>query len=259
MCYLINSFLTFFSEYLYTLDFIFIFIMVKVDEAFELRYKKDGNNFEVLIDFDKLNEFKLKSNEISVYDVLADSKIFKDQKKGDLASPVILKDVFKTDNEEIILKEILLKGEPQIPTAYLNKLRAEKKIQVVNYIVENSVNPQTKSKFTFGLIESEVSKIKFNFEPFRDFNAQAEDVLKLLKKKMPISMEKIILVIEIPGVSCGNFYGPFRKYGKILRENYNDVGNLVMDMEMMESRLDDVANFIKLNSNAEGSYFIKKE
>jgi len=232
--------------------------MVKVDKAFELRYKKNGNNFEVLIDFDKLNQWKKDQKKYSIYDVLADTKIFKDQKKGDIASLNDLKQIFNTDNEEIILKEILLKGEPQIPTEYLNKLRQEKKKQVINYIVENSVNPQTKSKFTYSSIESLVLKVKFNFDPFKDFGTQAEEVLKILKKQIPITMEKIILIIEIPGMYCGNFYGSFRKYGKVLKETFTENGDLKMEMEIMESRLNDISNFIKQKSNTEGSYYVKK-
>lgn len=233
--------------------------MVNVDEAFEMRYKKDGNQFEVLVDFDKLNEFKKKPEEISVYDVVADTKIFKDQKRGELASENILELTFRTTNEETILKEILMKGECQIPTAYLNKLRLEKREQIINYVVENAMNPQTKSRYTPTMIASEVDKVKYNYDPNKDFNLQAEEVIKLLKKVMPISMEKIRLQIEIPGQFCGNFYGPFRKFGKIIKEDYNNVGSLVILMELMESRLDDVANFIKNNSNGEGAYFVVKE
>lgn len=50
-----------------------------------------------------------KSDEISVYDVLADTKIFKDQKKGDIASENILNKIFPGKSEEEILKEILSK------------------------------------------------------------------------------------------------------------------------------------------------------
>jgi hypothetical protein len=64
--------------------FFYNFVMVKVDEAFEVRYKKGGEQFEVLVDFDKLKEFEKSPDTVSVYDVLADVKIFRDQKKGRL-------------------------------------------------------------------------------------------------------------------------------------------------------------------------------
>jgi len=230
--------------------------MVKVDEAFEVRYKFAGEKFEVLVDFDKLNEFKKKPEEISVYDVLADSKIFKDQKKGDIVADSDLRKAFGDKSEKEILKQILIKGECQIPTAFLNKLREEKKKQVINYIVENSVNPTTKARYTPTMVESEINKLKFNFDPNLDFSHQAEEVLKMLKKVMPISMEKVIIEMEIPGMHCGNFYGSFRKFGKIMKEYFDNDGNLRMHIEVMESKIDDVCNFIKNNSNGEGAYSV---
>lgn len=232
--------------------------MVNVDDAFQVRYKFGGENFEVLVDFDKLNEFKKKPEEVSVYDVLADTKIFKDQKKGEQASDNDLNKIFDGNTKEEILKIILIKGDCQIPTAYLNKLRSEKKVQVVNYIAENSLNPTTKGPYTTSMIESEVNKLKFNFDPNRDFTNQAEDVLKLLKSKIPISMEIVVMEIEIPGEFCGNFYGPFRKFGKITKEYFDEQGSLRLHIEIMESRIDEVSNFIKKNSNSTGAYHVSK-
>lgn len=232
--------------------------MVNVDDAFEVKYKKGGENFEVLVDFDKLNEFKKKPDEISVYDVLADTKIFRDQRKGDIASPANLNKIFGTDNEEKVIKEILLKGECQIPTAFLNKLREEKKMQVINYIAENAINPTTKSKYSNTMIGTEVDKLKINFKPDIDYLHQAKEVLDNLKKVMPITISKVVVTIKVGGQYCGNFYGPFRKYGKITKEFYDTEGNLHMHIEINESIVDDVINYIKKNSNNEAEYNVEK-
>ncbi len=233
--------------------------MVNVDKAFELRYEKNKEKLEVLVDFDKLNEFKKNPEEISVYDVLADSKIFKDQKKGEIASANFIEKFFPNLSEELVLKEVLLNGECQIPTSYLNKLREEKKIQVINYIAQNSMNPSMRSKYTKTMIETEVNKLKYNFDPTKDFIFQAEEVLKLLKKVMPISLNKIILNISIPAEFSSFFYGPFRKHGKIIKEYFNKESNLILHMEISESELDTVENFIKQNSKGEASYYIMKK
>lgn len=235
-----------------------ILFMVNIDDAFEVRYKKNGNQFEVLVDFDKLNEYKKKPLEVSVYDVLADSTVFKDQKKGDVASESWLKESFKGLSEEEIFQEILLKGECQVPTAYVNKLREEKKIQVVNYITENSINPTTKGKYTSSMIESEINKLKFNFEPHQSFEHQAEEVLKKLKRVMAISVDKIVLDIEIPPKYLGAFYGPFRKFGKVNKEYYDRDGNLKLHLEITESVQDKVIEYIKHHTNNEASYHISK-
>ncbi len=228
--------------------------MVNVNESFEVRYKYAGENFQVLVDFEKLNEFKKNPDKVQINEVLADLKIFKNQKKGEIASENLLNEIFKNKNKEEIIKEILLKGECQIPTSYLNKLREEKKKQVINYIAENAINPQTKSKYTFSMIESEVNKLKFNFDPNKDFIIQSEEIIKLLKKRMPISLDKIILKIKIPGEYCGAFYGPFRKYGKIIKEYFDEESNLHIHIEIMESIQDTVINYIKNNSNNSAEY-----
>lgn len=230
--------------------------MVNVDEAFELRYWKGKEEFQVLVDFDELQKFRKKPEEISVYDVLADTKIYRDQKKGDIASENLLKTAFEGKEEEAILKEMLLEGECQIPTSYLNKLREEKKEQTINYITSNSINPGTKSRYTRVMIETEVNRLNYNFNAQKDHISQAEEVLKLLKKKMPIRMDKTYIEISIPGQYCGAFYGPFRKYGKISKEFYDQAGNLRMHMEVTSGVLEDVISFIKKNTNNEASYHV---
>lgn len=233
--------------------------MVEVNDAFEVRYKYSGENFEVLVDFDKLNEFKKNPKSIDVYDVLADTKIFKNEKRGEVASENVLKKVFNGKSDEEILKEILLKGDCQVPIDYMNKLREKKKKQVINYIAENALNPQTKGKYTFLMIESEVNKLKYNFNSTTDFIVQAEDVLKLLKKRIPIRLDKIILEVKIPGQYCGAFYGKFRKFGIVKKEYFDSEGNLRLHFEIMESILDTVADYINKNSNSTAEYYVLKD
>lgn len=237
--------------------------MVSVDDAFQVNYKKAGQNFEVLVDFDKLIQFKKEQkkgeNNTQVFDVLADDKVFKDQKKGELASENELEKHFETTNQQQILTQILLNGECQIPTAYKNKLREEKKKQVINYIAENASNPQTKTKYARNLIESEIEKIRYNYDPIQDSIIQANEVLKMLKKVMPIGITKSKIQMRIPGMHCGNFYGKFRKYGKITNEKFDDAGNLCLEMEVNDALIEDVIEYIKQNSNNEGEYVVLSE
>lgn len=232
--------------------------MVNVDKAFELRYKTKGEQFEVLVDFDMLMKYKKNNSDISVYDVLADTKIFKDQMKGEIASTTLLEQVFPNKSEEEILSLFLLEGECQIPTSFLNKLRDEKKNQVVNYIVENAINPVSKSKYTSSLISSTIDKLKYNFDPHKDHIFQAEEIIKQLKKEMPISMNKVIMQVCIPGQYVGAFYGNFRKFGRITKEYYSEDGSLHLHIEISENQIDTVGTYVKNHSNSEGEYHISK-
>lgn len=239
--------------------------MVKVDEAFEVKYKKAKANFEVLVDFDKLNEFKKNQekeetkNKTSVFDVLADDKVFKDQKKGELASENELEAHFNTNNQEQILKTILIEGECQIPTAYKNKLRDQIKRQIITYISENATNPQTRGKYANTMIESEIEKIRFNYEINKDYLPQANEMLKLLKKVMPIAITKSKIQMRIPGMHCGNFYGQFRQLGKTINEKFDEHGNLCLEMEVSDSVIDRVIDEIKRKSNNEAEYVVLNE
>ena len=228
--------------------------MANIDESFEVRYKKAKEMFQVLVDFERLEDFKKRPEEINVYDVLSDTKIFKDQKRGELASQNTLNEIFNNLSEEEILKEILIKGECQIPTSYLNKKREEKKRQVISYICENAINPASKMKYTPTMLESEVNKIKYNFNPNTGFEKQAEEMIKLLKKIIPISVDKVLMKIEVPAQYAGAFYGPFRQFGKIEKEYYDNSGNLRIHLEITQSQTDKVINYIKQKSNNEASY-----
>ncbi|MCA9486550.1 ribosome assembly factor SBDS [Candidatus Woesearchaeota archaeon] len=229
--------------------------MVSVDKAFEVRYKKAGEQFEVLVDFDVLERFRKKPETVDLSDVLADDKIFADQKKGEMASEISLKKSFGDMSQENILKEILLKGECQIPTAFLNKLREEKREQIVAYIVANALNPQTKGKYTPSMISSEFEKVSYNVNPLQDMIVQAEAVLKLLQKRMPISMNRVTMKLVIPGEFCGAFYGSFRKLGQITKEYFDESGALHLHMSLAENQIDSVASFVKNNTNGEGEYY----
>ena len=233
--------------------------MVKVDDAFEVRYKFAGENFEVLVDFDKLQEFKKEGSEVEVSEVLADDKIFKDQKKGEVASDQALKKAFGEKSELDILRDILIRGECQIPTAYLNKLREEKRVQIINYIAEQAFNPQTKTKYTPSMIESSFEKIKYSIDPLKDHIFQAQEVLKDLKKEMPISIQRVLMLIKVSGEHCGNFYGPFRKLGQVKKEYFDDSGNMHIHFEISEVDIDKVAQYIKENTNETGEYHIQSD
>lgn len=232
--------------------------MVKVNEAFEIKYKKKGKEVQLLIDFDKLQEFRKNPEKIPIEDVVADDKIYTEQSRGEIASEQTLKTIFETIDENTILHEILINGDCQIPTAYLNKLREEKKRQVINYVVENAFNPQTNTKFTYSMIESIIESLHCNFDPLKDSTLQAETILKDIKKKVPISMNRITMILKIPGMYCGKFYGPFRNYGTIQKEYFDEKGNLHLHLEIPEGKIDDVATFIKTNSNGEGEYYIQQ-
>lgn len=232
--------------------------MVNVNESFEVRYKAGKEEFQVLVDFKKLQEFKKNPTQVSVYDVLTDMKVFSNQKKGELASTNRLKAIFDKKSDEEMYKEILTKGECQIPTSYTNGLREEKKKQVINYIVENAINPQMKTRFTPSMIETQVNKIKYSYNPELGHEKQAEEVINHLKKVMPITIEITILEINVPAKFAKALAPKLRAYGHITKEYYDNEGNLRVHLEVIGAGLDKVIIFLKKSTNGEAAYHTQK-
>ena len=225
----------------------------KKEESFQVTYIKKSNHLEILVDFEKYKEFK-KDQVISIWEVLISEDIFIDQRKGQVFPEKELETLFDTNNKEEILKEIVLNGKCQIPIEYTNKLRENKKKQIVNYISSNSINPQTKMKYTNEMIENEISKLSVSINPNENFIHQAEKILKKLEEKIPISLKTTILDIKIPRKYIGIFQSKIRSFGKIKKEFYENDGSLKIHLEFLEGRIEEVITFIKNSSKNECEY-----
>ena len=95
-----------------------------IDKAVIARLKKDGKEFEIFVDCEMALKFK-ETGEFE--DVLVSDKVYKDNKKGLVASEEDVKRAFRTDNIVEIAKTIIKNGEVQLTTEYRNKLRDKKR------------------------------------------------------------------------------------------------------------------------------------
>jgi ribosome maturation protein SDO1 len=224
------------------------------NENFIVKYKKEGVVFEILVDFENLEKFKEEKEEIDVYDVVFDTDIYFDIKKAKRADKESIEKAFENIEEKEILSEILKKGDCQIPTQFKNKRREEIKNQIIQYIVDSCINPQTNSKFTNSTILDQIEKISFSINTNMDHIHQAEEVIKKLTSIMPIKISMKNILMTIPSKYSNKFLGEFRKYGKITKELWDNHGDLKLHMEINENNLDRTIEFIKRNSNGEAEY-----
>ena len=72
-----------------------------------------------------------------------------------------------------------------------------------------------------------------------------------------ISVDKVILEIEISAQYSGAFYGPFRKFGRVTKEYYDNHGSLRLHIGVTSSQCDNAIEFIKRKTNNEGAYVVK--
>lgn len=184
------------------------------------RIKKAGKNFEIIVDLD--DSLKFKKGEISTIEAEGD-KIFTDSKKGQVASSNDLKSSFGTEDVEEIVSRIVKEGEIQLTQEHRSAKQEQKFKQVINFLVTNSINPQSGNPHTPERIKSalEQSHVNIKNAPIED---QMPGIVEELSKIIPLKIETKKVKITIPAMNTGKAYGVISQYKQ--KENWLDNGDL---------------------------------
>lgn len=225
--------------------------MVSVDEAVIANLRRDGDNFEVLVDCEKAMEFRKGNANIS--DVLAVEEIFKDARKGEKAAN--LEKTFGTEDVREIAKQIVKKGNVQLTTKYRKRLIEEKKRQVISKISRYAMDPQTKNPIPKKRIELGLEQINYNFDPFKSTEEQVRGVIEALKPVLPISTETQKIKIIFPPKYAPKAYGVVSRYGKIVKDMWLNNGSWLCEIEIPAGTREKL--FSDVNSLTQGSADIR--
>jgi len=205
--------------------------MVTVDEAVIARLKTHGQNFEILVDCN--NAIALRENkQVDIKDVLAASKVFTDAKKGLEASENAMKQIFQTADPEEVAKQIIKKGDIQLTQEYRNTLRENKRKQIIYMIHRNGVDPTTHAPHPVNRIENALEEVKFHVDEFTSVEEQLQEALKKLKPIIPIKFEIKEIEVKIGPEYAARSYSTVKKYGTILREEWQNNGYWIGIVEM---------------------------
>ena len=218
--------------------------MVNVEDAVIARLKAQGQNFEILVDCNNAIALKNGRN-VELKDVLAAMKIFTDSKKGLVASESAMKQAFGSSDIEEAARQIIKKGEIQLTAEYRDSLRETKRKQVINIIHRNGVDPRTHAPHPIARIESALEEAKFHFDEFISAEEQLQEALKKLKPIIPIRFEVKEISVKIGPQYAVKAYPVVKRYGTILREDWQNNGYYVALVEMpggMESEFYDRIN-----------------
>ncbi len=200
--------------------------MVTVDEAIIARYEKDGKHFEILVDPDMAYDLK-DGKSVSIQRMLAANLVFTDARKATRTAPSEIEKAFGTQDIEKIAETIVRKGEVQLTTEFRRKKTEEKKKQVADLISRYAVNPQTKLPHPQQRVLSAMEEARVHVDPFKPADQQVEDVIKAIKEILPISIEELLLTVEIPARYAGRGYGVVKEYG-IQQEQWLSDGSLLV-------------------------------
>ena len=149
------------------------------------RIKQAGKNFEILVDMD--NALKFKKGESDFIEAEGD-KIFTDSKKGQVASGSDLQSSFGTTDTKEIVEKIVKSGEVLVTQEQRSAEQEQRFKQVVDFLVSNSVDPQTGNPHTSERIKNALKQSHFNIKNTNVEN-QIKDILLEISKIIPIKLE----------------------------------------------------------------------
>ena len=217
-------------------------MVIPTNEAHIVRLNKFGDTFEVLADVEKVMKLKsqFKKDKITkeeiindLDDIIASFNIFKDSKKGLKASGL---ERFEKDSKEEIIFEILIEGELQIPAEYKRKLIENKRKQIVEDILENSINPKTDTPHPKTRIESALDEVKFKINEHKSVDEQVEEALNKIKTVIPIQYGKTKIRIVLPAKYSSKYYSSVTRLGKVINEIWANDGSLLVDLEIPKGK-----------------------
>lgn len=193
--------------------------MVSVEDAVIARISRSGVNFEIMVDPDKALEFK-KGKEENIENVLAVSEIFKDSNKGERHSSEDLHKAFGTTDVFEVAKRIIMEGEIQLTTEQRNRFIEEKKKEIANIIARQGIDPKTKLPHPAKRILNAMSEAHVLIDPFKPANEQVKNVLEKIQEVLPISLERIEVVIRVPIEHAGKANSIVREITEVKKEEW---------------------------------------
>ena len=205
--------------------------MVSLDEAVIARYSSHGEKFEILVDPYLAAKLK-EGQEVDFDELLAVEVVFRDAHKGEKAPEELLSKVFGTTDVKEIAKKIILKGQVQLTAKQREEIREQKKKQIITIICKNTINPQTDTPHPPHRIEKAMEELKINIDIYKSPEEQVPEIVKKLKKVLPIRFEKRDVAVKIPPEFASKAYNALYQFGAVKQEEWLPDGSLIVLVEI---------------------------
>lgn len=209
------------------------------------RIKKQGKNFEIIVDLD--DALKFRKGQSTFIEAQGD-KIFTDSKKGNVAPTNDLKTCFGTTDSTDIAKIIVKDGEVQTTQAHRDAEQEKKFKQIVDFLVHNTVDPQSGRPHTPDRLKSALEQAHINIKN-TPIETQINEIFSELTKIIPLKMQTKKIKITIPAMHTGKAYGVLSQYRQ--NEKWNDNGSLEVIVVVPSGIVIDF--YDKLNDTTHGS------
>ena len=170
---------------------------VKLTNVSVVRLKKGGKRFEIACYKNKVLEWRNRL-EKDLDNVIQIQQVFTNVSKGQAANQQDLLKLFKTDNVDEIVKQILDKGEIQVGEKERSQQLNNTVKDVATIICDKTVNPETKRPYTLIMIEKALSDVHFSVHPSKSTKQQAMEAIKSLSEIIPIQRAQMRVRVVMP-------------------------------------------------------------
>ena len=209
------------------------------------RIKKEGKNFEILVDLDEA--LKVKKGEGSINSAVLSDAIFYNIKSGEHASSDDLKKAFGSEDVNVVAEKIIKNGEVVMTTEHMREEQSQKYKQVVDFLVKNAVSPSG-SPYTPDRIETALKEAGVNVKN-KPVEAQISEILEQLQKIIAIKIETKKIKVTIPAAHTGQAYGVVQEFKE--SEEWLGSGDLVVVLNIPAGLVMDF--YDKLNGVTHGA------
>lgn len=169
---------------------------IKLTNVSLVRMRKDKKRFEIACYQNKVQDWRLRI-EKDLDEVLQIPQVFMNVSKGQVANNEDLLKAFGTTNHDVIIKEILEKGEIQLNEKERSANLAQKQNEFLNLISTKCINPRSKKRYPPSMLQKALAKLKFHLNPNKATKLQALEAIKLLIAKQVIPIARAQMKVKI--------------------------------------------------------------
>ena len=200
--------------------------MVTLEEAVTARLKTHGTVFEVLVDPEGALSYR-QGDEVDVEKILAAEDIFENASRGDRSSEEDLVRAFETTDVFTIAAKIIKKGDLQLTSEQRKRIIENKRLQVVNLIARNAINPQTGTPHPPARIERAMEEARVNIDPTKSVEEMVTVTMKAIRPLIRIRFEEVDVAVKIPPAYAPKAYGEIATFGKLQKEQWQNDGSWI--------------------------------
>ena len=162
---------------------------VRLTNVAVVRLSRGGHRFEVACYRNKIVNYR-QGTETDLSEVLQTERVFTNVSKGQFANNKTLQKCFDTNDEEVVCRFILDKGNVQVSDQERSAQLESTIREVASMVMEKCVHPGSRRPYTMAQVRDAMKTAGFMVHPTRNTKQQFLDCVKLLQKKKVLDIER---------------------------------------------------------------------